>query len=135
MQPAVHRHARRSWQGPALVLVIEDDPFLREAMVLELESRGLHVFTASNGEEGLALAREGPRPSLILLDLNMPVMNGWEFRARQLEDPKLAGIPVVVLSARGDADRQARSLGIDAALPKPIDLDRLQDVLSRYCAA
>lgn len=135
MQHAVDRHAHRSWQQPAPVLLIEDDPFLRDAMVLELESRGLHVFTAANGAEGLALAREGPRPSLILLDLNMPVMSGWEFRAHQLQDPKLAGIPVVVLSARGDADRQAHSLGVDAALAKPVDLDRLQDVLRRYCGA
>jgi CheY-like chemotaxis protein len=65
----------------------------------------------------------------------MPVMSGWEFRAHQLQDPKLAGIPVVVLSARGDADRQAHSLGVDAALAKPVDLDRLQDVLRRYCGA
>jgi len=102
-------------------------------MLIELQSVGLRVMTAANGEEALALARGGPRPSVIVLDLNMPVMDGWQFRAKQLLDPRLADIPVIVLTARGDADRQARSLGVAAALSKPVDLDRLHEALAAHC--
>jgi CheY-like chemotaxis protein len=63
----------------------------------------------------------------------MPVMDGWQFRAQQIVDPRLADIPVIVLTARGDADRQARSLGVAAALSKPVDLDKLHDVLAEHC--
>jgi CheY-like chemotaxis protein len=117
----------------APVLLVEDDRLLRDAMRIELQSVGLRVMTAANGEEALAVAREGPRPSVIVLDLNMPVMDGWQFRAQQIVDPRLADIPVIVLTARGDADRQARSLGVAAALSKPVDLDKLHDVLAEHC--
>ena len=114
------------------ILLVEDDAALRDAIRIELESQGLRVLTASNGQEALVIAREGPRPSIILLDLAMPVMDGWEFRAAQVLDPRLASIPVVVLTARDDADRQARSLGVARALSKPVDLDRLRDVLAEH---
>jgi CheY-like chemotaxis protein len=117
----------------APVLLVEDDASLRDAMLIELQSVGLRVMTAANGEEALAVARDGPRPSVIVLDLNMPVMDGWQFRAKQILDPRLADIPVIVLTARGDADRQARSLGVAAALSKPVDLDRLHEALAAHC--
>lgn len=114
------------------ILLVDDDDGLRDAIRIELESQGLRVLTASNGQEALTIARQGPRPSIILLDLTMPVMDGWEFRAAQVLDPRLASIPVVVLTARDDADRQARSLGVARALSKPIDLDRLRDALAEH---
>jgi len=117
----------------AVVLLVEDDRLLRDAMLVELESAGLRVVTAENGEEALALARRSPRPSVIVLDLNMPVMDGWQFRAAQVLDPRLSSIPVILLSARGDAERQARTLGIAMALTKPIDLDQLHQALARHC--
>jgi len=119
----------KSTIGP--ILVVEDDDLLREAMVVELESHGFPVRTATNGEEALFALQRSPRPSLIMLDLMMPVMDGWKFRAHQLEDPDLASIPVIVLSARGDADRQGRALGVAGALSKPVDLDRLHEVLDQ----
>ena len=130
---AARNGARPGGGTRASVLVVEDDPSLRDAMLIELQSAGLRVLTAANGEEALAVARHGPRPSVIVLDLNMPVMDGWEFRAAQVLDPRLADIPVIVLTARGDADRQARSLGVASALSKPVDLDKLRDALAAHC--
>jgi CheY-like chemotaxis protein len=110
--------------------VVEDDPCIREALLIELETVGFRVATAANGKEALAAIRKGPRPSVIVTDLMMPVMDGWQLRAELLRDRKLASIPVVVLTARGDAERQARSLGVEAGLAKPIDLDKLHELLA-----
>jgi CheY-like chemotaxis protein len=113
------------------ILVVEDDESIRVALTTELASHGLRVTTAADGSEALARAREWPQPCLILLDLSMPVMDGWTFRANQLADETIRDIPVIVLSARGDADRQGRVLNAVAALEKPVDLDRLHSVLVR----
>ena len=115
--------------GP--VLVIDDEPDIREVLVTVLASEGHHAVVAADGREALRLLREGLRPCLILLDLMMPVMNGWEFRVQQRDDPDLAAIPTVVVSAAGmDAIRAVRA---DAILPKPIDVDRLLEILRGYC--
>ena len=76
----------------APILLVEDDLLLRDALVVDLESLGLRVLTAENGVDALALAREVSRPSLIVLDLNMPVMDGFTFRAHQVRDPNLADV-------------------------------------------
>src|SRR5262245_55573504 len=82
------------------VLLVENDPDVREAMPDVLERRGFHTLTAEHGGAALALLRAGlVKPSLILLDLTMPVMNGWEFLDAQAADPAIADIPVVVMSA------------------------------------
>src|SRR5580765_7790969 len=81
------------------ILLVEDDFDMRDALIPILEYAGHHVVGAANGREALEQLRAGPKPSLILLDLMMPVMNGTEFRAEQLRDPALASIPVVVVSA------------------------------------
>jgi CheY-like chemotaxis protein len=70
---------------------------------------------------------------LILLDLFMPVMNGWTFRSEQLRDPTLAAIPVVVISADTEAVRKAATLGAVAAMAKPLDFGRLLDTVARHC--
>jgi CheY-like chemotaxis protein len=119
--------------GP--ILVVDDNAEIREAISTDLESAGFDVRLAADGEAGLVAAREWPRPCLILLDLMMPVMDGWTFRERQLADPQLRGIPVVVFSARGDADRHGRVLHAAAALEKPVDLDKLHQVVEQVCAA
>ena len=74
----------------ATILVVEDDHDIQSALASILREEGLHVATASDGAEALALLRQGLRPAVILLDLMMPVMNGAEFRAAQLQDPELA---------------------------------------------
>src|SRR5947207_15447872 len=81
------------------ILIVEDDFDIREALTQILEDEGFQVRCASNGREALEVATSGPAPRLILLDLMMPVMNGWQFRAEQLKDPRLAEVPVLVISA------------------------------------
>src|SRR5690349_17497986 len=102
------------------VLIVEDDADLREMMAQLLTLEGFSVETASNGREALRYLEsgDGGRPNLILLDLMMPVMDGWEFRRRQLADMRSAEIPVVVLSAL-DQTRAADIHGA-AFLKKPL---------------
>lgn len=115
------------------VLVIDDDADIREAFKLLLEASGHQLATAADGAEALALLRDGIHPRLILLDLMMPGMNGFEFRAEQLRDPVLAAIPVVIISGDGRIAEKARPLGLPWLL-KPIDLDELLETMSRYGA-
>src|SRR5262245_62354165 len=81
------------------VLIVEDDADLRDMMAQLLSMQGFKAATVANGREALDYLRSGSRPDLILLDLMMPVMDGWEFRRQQVADPELAGVPVVILSA------------------------------------
>jgi CheY-like chemotaxis protein len=112
------------------VLVVEDDFDLRDAVADALRDAGHEVLLASNGAEALAVLRNGgPRPGLILLDLMMPVMDGWEFRQKQLADPALASIPVVALSAHADV----RHFEAAENLAKPVSLQKLLDTVARFC--
>ena len=81
------------------ILVVEDDTIVQEAMKMVLEWEGYDVACAANGRDALDFLRTRERPSLILLDLMMPVLDGWQFRREQKEDPALASIPVVAVSA------------------------------------
>jgi CheY-like chemotaxis protein len=112
----------------ATVMVVEDDALIREIVVQILAAEGFTSIVARNGAEALHRLRDGRvHPALILLDLMMPVMNGWEFRAEQLKDPALAGIPVVVMSASGGDDVPA-----EAHVGKPFEIDVLLDTVSRF---
>ncbi len=95
--------------------------------------QGIPTIGAENGLEGLSALREHS-PSLILLDLSMPVMDGWRFRQEQqrLPDGKLAGVPIVVLSALSDYERHAQTLGAVDVIPKPIDFDRMLAIVRQY---
>jgi CheY-like chemotaxis protein len=104
---------------------VDDDLNAREAMGKLLHERGYIARGAFNGREALNLLRSGPLPDLILLDLWMEGGDGWEFRARQRRDAALAGIPVVVLSAVGDAAEWADDFGDVGYLCKPIDANDL----------
>jgi len=121
----------------AMVLVIDDDADIRFAAVMLLQSDGYTAVAATNGREALGLLRSGVRPKLILLDLRMPVMDGYAFRAAQLADPALALIPVVVVSADGPrvVPKAGRDLRAVAAVEKPVDGDELLDVVNEFCAA
>jgi CheY-like chemotaxis protein len=114
------------------VLLIDDDPDARETMSFILESAGYCVRTATNGFEGIERLRSEQAPCLILLDLMMPVMNGWEFRDAQVRDPKLAAIPIVVVTGAGQAVRRGSSLAADV-LEKPVTLEALMSTVQRYC--
>lgn len=115
-----------------MVLVVEDDFDVRDAVHFLLEDLGMRVLTAGDGQEALDLLRKSPElPSLILLDLMMPNMNGYQFRDEQTNDPRLAAIPVVVFSADGRIDDGAHDMGGVPCLRKPVDMDLLVAALVR----
>lgn len=114
------------------ILLVEDDDFIRQEVSEALQDEGYAVSTAAHGKEALALLADGDKPSVVLLDLMMPVMNGWEFLKAFKKEESYAGIPVVILSAFAD---RATIIGGDAisVLRKPINLDALFAVLSEHC--
>jgi CheY-like chemotaxis protein len=116
-----------------VVLVVDDDDASREAAVAFLESLGYRAVSAANGRQAFEVMRAGVRPSLILLDLVMPEMDGWAFRAEQRKDGELAGIPVIVYSAGSDPRADLESLEAAAVLLKPADGERLGELVARYC--
>ena len=120
--------------GPTLppILLIEDDPVLRDAVQQFLEANGYTVVGASNGQEALRRLRDGLRPALILLDLRMPVMDGATFRMEQIRDAALRSLPVVVLSADGAARGNALFDGLPQ-YRKPLDGEELLAIVAR-CA-
>ncbi len=117
------------------VLIVEDDLDIRDALAQILEEEGYSVQTAANGREALDQLRSGPPPRLILLDLMMPVMNGWQFRAEQRRDPALAAIPVVVISADTNVGDKAKAIGIAEFFRKPIEISGLLQTMEKYCTA
>ena len=112
------------------ILIIEDEKSIQEALKVALEMEGYIVFTADNGQEGLDKLPTIPTPCLILLDLMMPVMNGWEFAEIVSKDITLATIPVVLVTAYGDRAREVTSKAI---IKKPIDLDLLLKTVQKWC--
>ncbi|HEY8279294.1 MAG TPA: response regulator [Bdellovibrionota bacterium] len=112
------------------VLVVEDDSDVRSSLGEFLSEEGYHVETAANGKEAL-LQLEKHKPGLVLLDLMMPVMNGWEFLEHKNKTPELSDVPVLVLSA---VPGKPYVPGALACLKKPIDLQRLMDFVELYCA-
>jgi CheY-like chemotaxis protein len=116
------------------VLLVDDDTYIRDVVTQLLEDEGYLVFGASNGQEALsALHASLVSPCLILLDLMMPIMNGWDFREAQLADPALAAIPVVVLSADPGVATHARAIDAANFLLKPIDFDLLLELVAHHC--
>jgi CheY-like chemotaxis protein len=114
----------------ANVLVVEDHADLREMLAVLLESEGFRVQTASNGAEALAAMRS-TRPSVILLDLMMPVMSGDEFRRRQLAEPEYASVPVICMTAAHDGPQRAKNMHATQYFQKPVDFDRLITAVRR----
>ena len=114
------------------ILVVEDDAGAREALTDILRDEGFEVRGAANGREALDQLEGGMRPCVILLDLVMPVMDGWEFRQRQLREASLAPIPVVVLTATAGEGPEAVPPG--DVLRKPVDFDALLARVERHCA-
>ena len=113
--------------------MIEDDRDIRETLLTLLSDDGYTVRACSNGLEALDALRKGRQTDVILLDLMMPVMDGWEFRVRQKEDPALAAIPVLVLSADGTA--KATAIDADGYLRKPLDYPTLIQTIERTLVA
>ncbi|MBI5546560.1 MAG: response regulator [Deltaproteobacteria bacterium] len=116
------------------VFIVEDDFDIREVLTEVLQDEGFTVSGAANGKDALlALGNGVPKPKLILLDLMMPVMSGWQFVAEPRKEPALADIPVVVVSADGNLQQKAESLGASGCLRKPIEIDMLLSLVKRYC--
>ena len=110
------------------VLVVEDDEDIRDAVATALEMEGFHVFRAENGAAALEVLKTMPHPSLILADLMMPVMDGWQLIGALSRDDRLATLPVVVVSA----STQETPVGI-LRMKKPIDIDDLIKIVSDLC--
>jgi CheY-like chemotaxis protein len=115
------------------ILVVEDDADIREAICELLRGYGFLAFPAADGAEALSHLRTRDRPGVILLDLMMAGMNGYQFRAEQMQDPALADIPVIVLTADGRYQRNKDSLGPVTYLTKPMDIERLLELVRRHC--
>ena len=119
------------------VMIIEDDPDIRDTILEVLGDYQFPAVGAENGAEALARLQNPAsiRPCLILLDIMMPVMDGFGFRAAQQGDPELAGIPVVVLTAHASGDQAARDMAVDGWIRKPFDLETLLLTVRKYCSA
>ena len=115
------------------VLVVDDDRYLCELIVDVLEAEGHMARTAMNGEQALEQVRER-KPELILLDLMMPVMNGWELAAALKANPEWSDIPVVLITAHHDGESKRQETGAKAVITKPFDIDHLAEVVSTYSA-
>ncbi|MBX6389854.1 MAG: response regulator [Frankia sp.] len=120
---------------PPRVLVVDDDPVIRQLVVVNLELEGFEVHTAVDGADCLERIHE-IAPSVITLDIMMPQVDGWEVASRLRDDPATADIKVVMLTARAqEADlRRGSRLGVDCYLTKPFDPDELIGVVQRLAA-
>jgi CheY-like chemotaxis protein len=118
----------------AKVLLVDDDFGILDGVSDFLEGEGFAVVSASNGIDALNHLRSGLRVNVIVLDVMMPVMDGWDFRAEQLGDPSLRDIPVVVISACGfTRDTLQHQFKAHDVLAKPLDLERFSRVLKGVC--
>jgi CheY-like chemotaxis protein len=111
------------------ILVVEDDDDTREALVALLEINGFRAVPAGNGREALDYLNRAPAPDLIILDLWMPVMDGWQFRREQVSNPRFADVPVVVVTALSDQT----DLDVNEVIIKPVDVNRLLTTVANYC--
>ena len=115
-------------------MVVEDDRDVREAIAEILEDNDYRPISASNGQEALDRLRAGAiKPCVILLDIMMPVMDGWQFRTHQRLDPQLSSIPVIVLTAHANLVEAASGMQAAASLKKPVQLDDLLSLVKRLC--
>ena len=117
------------------VLIVDDDTDVRAALKELFETEGYTVVLAANGRAALNRLRGGLRPSVVLLDLMMPVMDGWDFRTQQRQDPALKDIPVFILTAAGFSDETIRAqFGQIPFVPKPPPHDLLLELVKSVCS-
>lgn len=114
------------------ILVVEDSAFTRESLRALLEGEGYRVICAANGREALDQLHDAESPCVILLDLDMPVMDGWQFRREQCRDPALARIAVILISGEDNLEQIAASLGVAGYLPKPLEVGNLLATLVEH---
>jgi CheY-like chemotaxis protein len=123
-----------AFQAPdrRLVMIVDDDADIREGLADALGAHGYDAVEASNGADALAKLHGDIHPDIILLDIMMPVMDGWAFRSAQSSDPEISDIPVVVLSAHALARGAAFEMGVAAFLNKPVRIESLLATLRRH---
>jgi len=115
------------------VLIVEDAKDIRDSISASLSMIGIKSVHASHGQEALDLLSKMDPPALILLDIMMPVMDGWEFREHQQKDARIADVPVVVLTADGSAKEKAIKMGASLGVKKPLDLSTLFGIVKAHC--
>jgi CheY-like chemotaxis protein len=115
------------------ILLVDDDVDERDALTCFLEMEGVEVSVAAEGREALYALRSGLRPCVIVLDLDMPGMNGWEFRRRQLLWPQMTDIPVLVLSGHPELNAVTRGMEAAEVWQKPVQLDLLLRAVGDHC--
>ncbi len=124
-----------SGTGASTVLVVDDDKNVRDLIRAVLSGQGYKTAVAVNGKEALAYLKKSSRPpGLILLDLMMPVMTGWEFRKVQQSDPALASIPVAIITGLTGVEDKALAIGAVDVLTKPSRVEALTSLVSRFCS-
>jgi CheY-like chemotaxis protein len=121
-----------SLAGPT-VMVVEDDKDSREMLCDYLGRHGYRAVSAANGLEALELLDEVANLCVILLDLMMPIMNGWEFRDRQRTHGRFAEVPVVLLTAHAPSSSASSAISVARVLTKPVDLREILKVVEGYC--
>jgi CheY-like chemotaxis protein len=114
------------------VLIIEDNPNINEALAWIFENEGIRVKTARHGLEALALLKQDPLPTVICLDILMPVMDGQLFRQRQKSDPRIADIPTIIMSASLSKREQLENFENEIFLTKPLNIDKLFEIVKPY---
>jgi CheY-like chemotaxis protein len=129
--PAASAGSRVPGRSDKTILIVDDDRDFSDALVVFIRGEGYQVETAKSGLEALEKLRWGLRPRLIMLDMQMDVMTGWEFRAEQKKDPALAGIPVIAMTAGYWKDRDISDFA--ACISKPIELEELRRKLMLFC--
>ncbi len=113
------------------VLIVEDDPDIRQSLKDAIDLEGFKTLEAANGVEGLQALHRADRPCLVLLDLMMPVMNGWDFLKAMRSDDLLATVPVLVVTAFSRAPESSDN--VVKVLKKPVDLEALLKFVHRHC--
>ena len=117
------------------ILIVEDDQAIAESLQELLEAEGYRVRVAANGRKALEFLRKTTtHPNLIVLDLMMPHMDGYQFRAEQEMDPKLSLIPVVLMTADGHIEAKTFKIGAKAYLNKPLDIDQVLAAVKKSCS-
>jgi CheY-like chemotaxis protein len=137
--PAQHRSTTRGevvLDAPRKprILIIEDHELARRALATLLSTMGYEVVEAANGREALATLATEARPDVILLDLVMPIMDGWEFMKRQRRDWRLCTIPTIVISGVPSHDPRCLEMPIVRLLPKPFTIEQLMAAIEAECS-
>ncbi|MHB1951927.1 MAG: response regulator [Acidiferrobacteraceae bacterium] len=126
---------KKSHAGNRTILLVEDDVDIREGIATVLRLIGFEVLMAKDGQDGLDLLSHATRkPCLILLDLAMPVKDGVQFRKEQEMNSDIASVPVIVMTAHTQAEAMRFRIGAKEVLQKPFTIDRMIEVVHRYCA-